>query len=125
MPNQFLPGIPQHLPSSFSKKNVLLIGDAWNMRHAVTGGGMSIALQDVAILRRLLKRPDGAQVLLSADWRVFRQVILRPWYSQRKALAASVNLLSVLLYDLFGSDGMSKFACCWGLDGDLVLILDV
>lgn len=103
MVNQFLPGVPQH-DASFTKQNILLIGDSWNMRHGVTGGGMSVALQDVVILRTLLKRPDGPELL--QNWRKFRQCIFGPWYNQRKGLAASVNLLSVLMYDLFGADGM-------------------
>lgn len=34
---------------------VLLLGDAYNMRHPLTGGGMSVALNDVRIWRSLLK----------------------------------------------------------------------
>lgn len=38
---------------------VLLLGDAYNMRHPLTGGGMSVALNDVLIWRSLLKNiPD-------------------------------------------------------------------
>lgn len=38
---------------------VLLLGDAYNMRHPLTGGGMSVALNDVCIWRNLLKNiPD-------------------------------------------------------------------
>lgn len=38
---------------------VLLLGDAYNMRHPLTGGGMSVALNDVRIWRSLLKNiPD-------------------------------------------------------------------
>lgn len=38
---------------------VLLLGDAYNMRHPLTGGGMSVALNDVIIWRSLLKNiPD-------------------------------------------------------------------
>lgn len=38
---------------------VLLLGDAYNMRHPLTGGGMSVALNDVRIWRTLLKNmPD-------------------------------------------------------------------
>lgn len=34
---------------------VLLLGDAYNMRHPLTGGGMSVALNDVRIWRSLLQ----------------------------------------------------------------------
>lgn len=38
---------------------VLLLGDAYNMRHPLTGGGMSVALNDVMIWRSLLQNiPD-------------------------------------------------------------------
>lgn len=38
---------------------VLLLGDAYNMRHPLTGGGMSVALNDVRIWRSLLENiPD-------------------------------------------------------------------
>lgn len=38
---------------------VLLLGDAYNMRHPLTGGGMSVALNDVRIWRSLLQNiPD-------------------------------------------------------------------
>ena len=33
----------------------LLLGDAFNMRHPLTGGGMTVALSDIVILRDLLK----------------------------------------------------------------------
>lgn len=42
-----------------SLTGVLLLGDAYNMRHPLTGGGMSVALNDVSIWRSLLKNiPD-------------------------------------------------------------------
>lgn len=38
---------------------VLLLGDAYNMRHPLTGGGMSVVLNDVRIWRELLRNiPD-------------------------------------------------------------------
>lgn len=45
--------------SSLPLAGVLLLGDAYNMRHPLTGGGMSVALNDVRIWRSLLKNiPD-------------------------------------------------------------------
>lgn len=40
--------------SSLWFAGVLLLGDAYNMRHPLTGGGMSVALNDVRIWRSLL-----------------------------------------------------------------------
>ena len=36
----------------------LLMGDAFNMRHPLTGGGMTVALSDIVILRDLLRPLD-------------------------------------------------------------------
>ena len=49
MPNSFLPPAPVETPG------VLVLGDALNMRHPLTGGGMSVALNDVVIWRNLLR----------------------------------------------------------------------
>lgn len=56
-------------PPAFS--GVLLLGDAYNMRHPLTGGGMSVALNDVRIWRCLLKTipdlyDDGALLQVNA-----------------------------------------------------------
>jgi squalene monooxygenase len=48
MPNSFLPPVPH------SKKGVVILGDAFNMRHPLTGAGMSTALNDVLLLSKLL-----------------------------------------------------------------------
>lgn len=46
---------------------MLLLGDAYNMRHPLTGGGMSVVLNDVRIWRGLLQSIpdlyDGAAML--------------------------------------------------------------
>lgn len=52
MPNSFLP--PHMQGGRSSKEGVLLAGDALNMRHPLTGGGMSVALNDAVILTELL-----------------------------------------------------------------------
>ncbi|KAI5887401.1 SE-domain-containing protein [Schizophyllum commune H4-8] len=41
-------------PSTARKRGVILVGDAYNMRHPLTGGGMTVGLHDAAILMRLL-----------------------------------------------------------------------
>lgn len=33
----------------------LLLGDAFNMRHPLTGGGMTVALSDIVLIRDLLR----------------------------------------------------------------------
>ncbi|KAJ7124792.1 squalene epoxidase-like protein [Mycena crocata] len=96
MPNSYLPSVPQGRSSS--RPGIILIGDSWNMRHPLTGGGMTVALNDVAILTPLL-----ASVSDLSD-RGMVQRALNRWYRDRKPLASTVNILSVALYDLFGAD---------------------
>ena len=52
MPNSFLP--PARQGGKKSKEGVLLAGDAMNMRHPLTGGGMSVAMNDAVLLTELL-----------------------------------------------------------------------
>jgi squalene monooxygenase len=94
MPNSFLPPAPQT-----HKRGVILIGDAWNMRHPLTGGGMTVALSDVYILCQHL---DKVNDLL--DWSQMKDV-LNKWWWERKGLAATINIMSIALYDVFGADG--------------------
>lgn len=98
MPNAFLPSVEQGLRGS--KAGVVLIGDSWNMRHPLTGGGMTVAFSDVVILRELL----GAVKSLD-DWPAI-QGVLQKWHWSRKSLASTVNILSVALYDLFSAEGL-------------------
>lgn len=49
MPNRSMPAAPLPTPGA------LLMGDAFNMRHPLTGGGMTVALSDIVVLHNLLK----------------------------------------------------------------------
>ncbi|PPS15017.1 hypothetical protein GOBAR_AA05560 [Gossypium barbadense] len=49
MPNRSMPADPHQIPGA------LLMGNAFNMRHPLTGGGMTVALSDIAVLRDLLR----------------------------------------------------------------------
>lgn len=92
MPASFLP------PSPVNKPGVLLLGDAYNMRHPLTGGGMSVALNDVRIWRGLLRSipdlyDDGA--LLQAK---------KTFHWERKSSHSFVvNVLAQALYELFAA----------------------
>ncbi|KAJ7022067.1 squalene epoxidase-domain-containing protein [Mycena alexandri] len=96
MPNSYLPTIPQGRASS--KPGVIFIGDSWNMRHPLTGGGMTVALSDIVVLQPLLAAVSDLNDLSAV------QHALNRWCRDRKALASTVNILSVALYDLFGAD---------------------
>ncbi|EUC54786.1 squalene monooxygenase [Rhizoctonia solani AG-3 Rhs1AP] len=109
MPNSFLP--PSQQGSSHHPPGVLLLGDSWNMRHPLTGGGMTVAFSDVVILQRLLteylasRGPDIHEGVKST-WSEWDELagLLRKWHWERKSLASTVNILSVALYDLFGAN---------------------
>ncbi|KAK6159155.1 hypothetical protein DH2020_006469 [Rehmannia glutinosa] len=53
MTNRSMPANPHPTPGA------LLMGDAFNMRHPLTGGGMTVALSDVVVLRDLLRPIDN------------------------------------------------------------------
>ncbi|NXU73858.1 ERG1 monooxygenase, partial [Oreotrochilus melanogaster] len=92
MPASFLP------PSAVNKKGVLLLGDAFNMRHPLTGGGMSVILNDVKIWRILLQDiPD-----LYEDSDVLKAKKTFYW-SRKKSHSFVVNVLAQALYELFAA----------------------
>ena len=95
MPNSFLPAAPISLPG------LLLLGDALNMRHPLTGAGMSVALNDTLLWRDLLRDVPNLQDH-SAVLRCSRQ-----FHWQRKmSHSFVVNILAQALYALFSaSDG--------------------
>ncbi|WVQ80496.1 hypothetical protein IAT38_002601 [Cryptococcus sp. DSM 104549] len=118
MPNSFLPPSIQGLPHSLS--GAILVGDAYNMRHPLTGGGMSVAWNDAVLLTEYL-RPGGklrngpADVVgLGAgregleDWEAVSE-LLREWFWERKKLSGVVNVLSMALYSLFGGSDRPDF----------------
>nr|DAD41592.1 TPA_asm: hypothetical protein HUJ06_015915 [Nelumbo nucifera] len=49
MANRSMPAAPYPTPGA------LLMGDAFNMRHPLTGGGMTVAMSDIVVLRNLLR----------------------------------------------------------------------
>ena len=96
MPNTFFPAAEQ---GQSTKEGAFLVGDSWNMRHPLTGGGMTVAFNDVVILRDLLSDVEDF-----TDWSDMSHA-LHQWHWRRKQYASTINILSVALYDLFGADG--------------------
>ncbi|KAI8086717.1 squalene epoxidase-domain-containing protein [Halteromyces radiatus] len=93
MPNGFLP------PFANQCLGVIVLGDAMNIRHPLTGGGMTVALQDVILLQQLLDRsviPD-----LHAHDLVMQAIDCFHW--KRKRHAMSINILAMSLYRLFSA----------------------
>lgn len=94
MPNSWLPPSRQ----TSGPPGVLILGDAMNMRHPLTGGGMTVAFNDVVVLSGLLQ---GVEDLGDAPalGRVMKQ-----FYWQRKNLSSIINVLAMALYSLFAAD---------------------
>lgn len=89
MPNRSMPADPQPTPGA------LLLGDAFNMRHPLTGGGMTVALSDIVILRDLfrpLRDLNDASTLAN---------YLESFYTLRKPVASTINTLAGALYRVF------------------------
>jgi len=56
VPNSFLLPIGQGVPHA---NQSVILGDAWNMCHSLTGGGMTVALTDVMLLAPMIAaEPD-------------------------------------------------------------------
>uniref|UniRef100_UPI00358F66C0 squalene monooxygenase n=1 Tax=Myxine glutinosa TaxID=7769 RepID=UPI00358F66C0 len=93
MPASFLP------PSPVDKAGVLVLGDAYNMRHPLTGGGMSVALNDVHIWQELMLGLPN----LSNDKALQRAK--RQFYQRRRnSHSFVVNVLAQALYELFAAN---------------------
>ncbi|XVE48652.1 hypothetical protein DITRI_Ditri01bG0019300 [Diplodiscus trichospermus] len=91
MHNRSMPASPYPTPGA------LLMGDAFNMRHPLTGGGMTVALSDVVVLRDLL-RPLHDLYDPSALCRY-----LESFYTLRKPVASTINTLAGALYKVFSA----------------------
>lgn len=95
MPNSFLP------PATNTTPGLIFLGDALNMRHPLTGGGMTVGLNDVVHICDLLcpeKVPNLADTNL-----VLKQMPRFHW--QRKITSSVINILAQALYSLFAADG--------------------
>ncbi|KAL2458690.1 Squalene epoxidase 1 [Abeliophyllum distichum] len=91
MPNRSMPAAPHPTPGA------LLMGDAFNMRHPLTGGGMTVALSDIVVLRNLL-RP-----LRDLNDSTTLCKYLESFYTLRKPVASTINTLAGALYKVFSA----------------------
>ncbi len=100
MPNHYMPAKPK--PS----EGAVLIGDALNMRHPLTGGGMTVALTDVQLL--------GNQLIQYFNQKVKSEFLLsqavNEFYTSRHQQDATVNILANALYKVFTHPQLST-AC--------------
>ncbi|KAF2295637.1 hypothetical protein GH714_033370 [Hevea brasiliensis] len=91
MPNRSMPADPHPTPGA------LLMGDAFNMRHPLTGGGMTVALSDIVILRDLLNPLRDLNDAASLT------KYLESFYTLRKPVASTINTLAGALYKVFSA----------------------
>ncbi|RKF61844.1 Squalene monooxygenase [Erysiphe neolycopersici] len=94
MPNSWLP------PSTQQQKGVILLGDAMNMRHPLTGGGMTVAFNDVVYLSDLLspnRIPHFSNTKAVQD-------AMKEFHWKRKSLSSIINILAMALYSLFAAN---------------------
>lgn len=89
MPNRSMPASPLPTPGA------ILLGDAFNMRHPLTGGGMTVALSDVAVLRDLLRPIEDFSDAAALTKH------LESFYTLRKPVASTINTLAGALYKVF------------------------
>ena len=94
MPNSWLP------PSTQTEKGMVLLGDAMNMRHPLTGGGMTVAFNDVVLLSDLLS-PERMPSL--GDTAAIQKA-MKDFHWQRKGLSSIINILAQALYSLFAAN---------------------
>jgi squalene monooxygenase len=94
MPNSWLP------PTTQTEKGMAILGDAMNMRHPLTGGGMTVAFNDVVLLAELLS-PERIPNLHDT---AAVQKAMKEFHWQRKGLSSIINILAQALYCLFAAN---------------------
>ncbi|RAL60300.1 hypothetical protein DID88_000077 [Monilinia fructigena] len=87
-------------PQPRSKKVFSLLGDAMNMRHPLTGGGMTVAFNDVVLLSSLLS-PEKIPSL--GDTTAIAKA-MKEFHWRRKNLSSIINILAQALYALFAAN---------------------
>jgi squalene monooxygenase len=89
MQNKHLTACPLH------PAGALLLGDSFNMRHPLTGGGMTVALSDTKLLCDMLQPlPDFSDSVQTAK-------CTSDFYIRRKPLSSTINTLADALYEVF------------------------
>ncbi|KAI9355566.1 squalene epoxidase-domain-containing protein [Pilaira anomala] len=93
MPSGFLP------PSLNQRNGTILLGDALNVRSPLTGGGMTVALEDVITCRDLLSK-ENIESFTEFDL-VIQAMDAFHW--KRKSYSTCINVLAMSLYSLFAA----------------------
>lgn len=93
MPSGFLP------PAINQRDGTILLGDALNVRSPLTGGGMTVALEDVITCRELLSK-ENIPSFTDSDL-VIQAMDAFHW--KRKRYSAVINVLAMSLYSVFAA----------------------
>ena len=95
MPNHYLPAKMKNRP-----KGLILLGDALNMRHPLTGGGMTVGLKDVLYFSACLAHFN------TEDF----ESKVSSFYSKRTEWSATVNVMADALYQVVNNEKL-RDAC--------------
>lgn len=91
MPNSYLPARQNDVIG------LCVIGDALNMRHPLTGGGMTVGLNDVVLMIKKIGDLDFSDRATVLDE-------LLDFHYDKKSYDTVINVLSIALYSLFAAD---------------------
>ena len=98
MPNHLIPAKP------FTKPGVAMIGDSLNMRHPLTGGGMTAAFSDILNLGSRLIALEQSESIKPVD------AAVASFYATRHKQNATINILADALYGVMQNEDL-KTAC--------------
>ena len=90
------------------KAGALTLGDALNVRHPLTGGGMTVAFTDVSRIVSAFEK----EIVDFNDHRSLDRLVSNH-YATRSAPVAAINILADALYDVFGQKYGSLRAACY------------
>ena len=98
MPNHLIPAKP------FTKAGVVMIGDSLNMRHPLTGGGMTAAFSDIQNL--------GERLVALVDFESTNKLdaAVSAFYDNRHKQNATINILADALYGVMQNEDL-RIAC--------------
>ena len=94
----------KHMPAQpFTRQHAVAVGDSWNMRHPLTGGGMTVALKDVCSLWQHLRGVDLTDTAAV-------QAAMQKHTQSRTEHASTINVLANALHGVFTNPAAAKGA---------------
>jgi squalene monooxygenase len=97
-----MPAARMH-PEPYTKRGVILIGDAFNVRNPLTGGGMTVAFTDCNILRSILNDLHAPLTAEPVDRDRLHALFTKRFFAERRASVSIVNILAHALYEVFSA----------------------